>query len=71
MLTKKQKNGKFAYRYIKDIINNEINGKAKLQPLNGFFYKNITEYQQNIEFNKNAGFKDKKTFEFCNYFLKF
>ena len=53
----KQKLAKSCYEFINQYINNEINGKARLQPLNGYFYKHM-KYQQNIQFNNNTNSKD-------------
>ena len=53
----KQKLAKSCYEFINQYINNEINGKARLQPINGYFYKHM-KYQQNIQFNNNTNSKD-------------
>ena len=65
---KKQKLAKNCYEFINQFIDNEIKNKAKLQPIDGFFYKNLP-YQQNIEFNKNANSDDVK--KFINWIKKF
>lgn len=65
---KKQKLAKDCYKFINQFINNEIKDKAKLQPIDGFFYKNLP-YQQNIEFNRNANFEDVE--KFINWIKKF
>ena len=65
---KKQKLAKNCYQFINQFIDNEINNKAKLQPIDGFFYKNLP-YQQNIEFNENANFDDVE--KFVNWIKKF
>ena len=65
---KKQKLAKNCYEFINQFIDNEINSKAKLQPIDGFFYKNLP-YQQNIEFNENANFDDVE--KFVNWIKKF
>ena len=65
---KKQKLAKNCYQFINQFIDNEITNKAKLQPIDGFFYKNLP-YQQNIEFNNNANFKDVE--KFVNWIKKF
>lgn len=70
-LKKKQLRNKLAkncYKFINQFIDNEINNKAKLQPIDGFFYKNLS-YQQNIEFNENANFEDVE--KFINWINKF
>ena len=58
---KKQKLAKNCYEFINKFIGNEINGKAKLQPIDGFFYKNLS-YQQNIEFSNNVNPNDIEKF---------
>jgi len=58
---KKQKLAKNCYEFINQFIDNEINGKAKLQPIDGFFYKNLS-YQQNIEFSNNVNPNDIEKF---------
>ncbi len=58
---KKQKLAKNCYEFINHFIDNEINGKAKLQPIDGFFYKKL-DYQHNIEFNNNANSIDVEKF---------
>ena len=58
---KKQKLAKDCYKFINQFIDNEINRKAKLQPIDGFFYKNLP-YQQNIEFSNNANPNDIEKF---------
>jgi len=65
---KKQRLAKDCYKFINQFIDNEINNKAKLQPIDGFFYKNLP-YQQNIEFNRNANFEDVE--KFINWIKKF
>ena len=65
---KKQKLAKNCYKFINQFIDNEISGKAKLQPLDGFFYKNLN-YQQNIEFKDNANLDDVE--KFVNWIKKF
>jgi len=65
---KKQKLAKNCYKFINQFINNEISNKAKLQPIDGFFYKYLP-YQQNIEFNYNADFNDVE--KFVNWIKKF
>jgi len=58
---KKLKLAKNCYEFINQFINNEIKGKARLQPIDGFFYKKL-DYQQNIEFNNTANINDVKKF---------
>tara|TARA_R100000734_G_scaffold18724_1_gene16280 strand:- start:98 stop:484 length:387 start_codon:yes stop_codon:yes gene_type:complete len=65
---KKQKLAKNCYKFINQFINNEINKKAKLQPIDGFFYKNL-DYQQNIEFKDTANLDDVE--KFVNWIKKF
>ena len=65
---KKQKKAKSCYEFINQYIDNEINGKAKLQPLDGYYYKNM-KYQQNVEFNEKANTKDISNF--INWIKKF
>ena len=65
---KKQKLAKNCYKFINQFINNEINKKAKLQPIDGFFYKNLN-YQQNIEFKDTANLDDVE--KFVNWIKKF
>ena len=65
---KKQRLAKDCYKFINQFIDNEINNKAKLQPIDGFFYKNLP-YQQNIEFNRNVNFEDVE--KFINWIKKF
>ena len=65
---KKQKLAKNCYEFINQFIDNEINGKAKLQPIDGFFYKKL-DYQQNIEFKDTANLNDVE--KFVNWIKKF
>jgi len=65
---KKQKLAKNCYEFINKFIDNEINGKAKLQPIDGFFYKKL-DYQQNIEFKDTANLNDVE--KFVNWIKKF
>jgi hypothetical protein len=65
---KKQKLAKNCYEFINQFIDNEINGKAKLQPIDGFFYKKL-DYQHNIEFKDTANLDDVK--KFVNWIKKF
>ena len=58
---RKQKMAKNCYQFINQFIDNELNGKARLQPLDGHFYKKL-DYQQNIEFKDTANSKDIEKF---------
>jgi hypothetical protein len=46
---KQQKLAKDCYEFINKFIDNQIKGKAELQPKIGLFYKNL-DYQHNINF---------------------
>jgi len=65
---KKLKDAKFCYEFINQYIDNEINGKATLQPLDGYYYKNINN-QKNVKFNEKANTKDISNF--INWIKKF
>ena len=57
---KQQKLAKDCYEFINKFIDNQIKGKAELQPKIGLFYKNL-DYQHNINFI-NASSQDKQKF---------
>jgi len=57
---KQQKLAKDCYEFINKFIDNQIKGKAELQPKIGLFYKNL-DYQHNINFI-NASSEDKQKF---------
>lgn len=61
LIIRRQILAKNCYKFINQFIDNKINNKATLQPIDGFFYKHLP-YQQNIQFNENAKPKDVEKF---------